>query len=170
MSKFSKYAGWTLTVIGVICVLLFGVTFLDPSPTAADARPGVIILALLFGVPGGIVLWRWYKKAREHKERAELLGTLRTRDRISVSEIAGTLGRGEAETERLIVRMSEEERLDLVFDASTRQFLHRGRISAPAALPDKCPTCGAPLQQKMVVAGERATCDYCGSPVGGPAQ
>jgi hypothetical protein len=170
VSKFGKYAGWTLTVLGVICVLLLGVTFLDPHPTAAGARPGLIMLALLFGVPGGIVLWRWYKKAREHRERAELLGTLRTRDRISVSEIAGTLGRSEAETERLIVRMSEEERLDLVFDASSRQFLHRARVSAPAAMPDKCPTCGGPLQQKMVVAGERVTCDYCGSPVGEAAQ
>lgn len=167
MSRFGKYAGWSLSVAGIVFLLLVGVTFLDPDPDAAGARPGLIIFGLVLGVPGGILLYRWYKKDRALRERTELLGTLRTRDRISVAEIAQTLGLDQAEAERFIVRLNEEEKLDLVFDPDTRQFLHRARVSVPQSLPDKCPACGAPLRQKLVVAGECVTCDYCGIPVGG---
>ena len=126
-----------------------------------DTWIGGIVAAVLFGLPGALLMWRGRKAAA----KVRLVGFLTSRDRISVPEVARMLAQPELETEQLLAQLNHELRLDLVYVPNDRQYVHRSRLSTTHQIPDRCPTCGAPTESQLVLQGERVTCKYCNSAV-----
>lgn len=151
-----RIAGWILLGVAVFFLLMIPLMAIDD-----DAEPGTwvggVAVVVMFGIPGGILMWRGRKAAA----KAQLVGFLTSRDRIRVTEVARMTKKSELETEQLLAELNQELRLDLVYVPDERQYVHRSRLSTTHQIPEKCPACGAPTENQLVLHGERVTCKYC---------
>lgn len=151
-----RIAAWILLGIAVFFLLMTFLMAIDE-----DAEPGTwmggVMLVVMFGVPGVILRWRGRKAAA----KMQLVGFLTSRDRIRVSEVARMIKKPELATEQLLSQLNQELRLDLVYVPDERQYVHRSRLSTTHEIPEKCPTCGAPTENQLILQGERVTCKYC---------
>jgi hypothetical protein len=154
--KGMRIAAWILLGITAFWGLMTVLMAVD-----SDAKPGTwvggMVLVVMFGLPGGLLLWRGRKAAA----RAQLVGFLRSRDRIRVSDVARMIKGNELEAEQLLAQLNVELRLDLVFVPDESQYVHRSRLSSTHQIPQNCPACGAPTENQLVLQGERVTCKYC---------
>jgi len=151
-----RIAGWILMGIAAFFLLAVPLMILDEN-TKSDSWSGGIMVVAMFGLPGGLLMWRGRKAAA----KAQLVGYLTSRDRIEVREVARMLKKSDLATEQILTQLNQELRLDLVYVPDDRQYIHRSRLSTTHQIPDKCPTCGAPTQNQLVLKGERVTCKYC---------
>lgn len=164
MLKLVKAVGWILCALGAIsafCAVLASMDVLKDDQK--DAVFGFLMIAAMFGFPGGIILWRGTKLQREQKFRSELAGFIRTHDRFTSEEMARKVDRTVLEVERLIAEIAHAEKMDLVFHRPDRSYMHRARIAHGARVFDACPSCGARLSHEIVLEGEQLTCVYCNS-------
>lgn len=162
MLRLIKVAAWILVSLGAASFLLVPVSMMTGDP---DAAAGFAMFGFLFGVPGGIALWRTIRRERESEFRELVAGMIRSHDRFTPGELATKIGRNELETEKLIHQIADQERLELVFHRSTREYFHRARIREAHRVIDQCGACGGRLSHEMVLEGEAALCQYCGSAV-----
>ncbi len=151
-----RIAGWILLGIAAFFLLAVPLMALDEDAKSSSWSGGVM-LVIMFGLPGGLLMWRGRKAAA----KAQLVGYLTSRDRIEVREVARMLKKSALATEQILTQLNQELRLDLVYVPDKRQYMHRSRLSTTHQIPDKCPTCGAPTQNQLVLKGERITCKYC---------
>lgn len=161
MAKPIKILAWIMVALGAIFFLLVPVVLLESGDKGAAA--GFVMFGLFCGLPGGIALWRSIVRERETSFRDQVGGMMRSHDRFTIEELARKIGRTELETERLINEIAHAQRLDLVFHRSTREYLHRNRIREAHRVLDQCAACGARLPHEVVLDGEAAICQYCGS-------
>lgn len=154
--KGMRIAAWILLGVAAFFGLITVLMAID-----SDAEPGTwmggMMLLIMFGIPGALLMWRGRKAAK----KALLVGFLTSRDRIQVSEVARMTGRPELETEQLLAQLNQEHRLDLVYVPDERHYVHRSRLSTTHEIPERCPACGAPTENQLVLKGERVTCKYC---------
>lgn len=151
-----RIAGWILLGIAAFFLLMIPLMAMDES-AEPNTWMGALMVVAMFGIPGGILMWRGRKAAA----KARLVGFLTSRNRIQVPEVARMIKKPELETEQLLAELNQELGLDLIYAPDERQYLHRSRLSTTHAIPEKCPTCGAPTQNQLVLQGERVTCKYC---------
>lgn len=161
MLKLIKGVGWlllSLAGISVLCIPI--IIFVDDSQDKGSAIGGFAMFTAFFGIPGALLLWR----GKALQSRAELAGLIRVYDRFTAAEIAKKVGLREPEADRLILRLAQEEKLDLVFHRPDRSYMHRSRIPAQGVrVFDTCRSCGARLPHEVALEGENAACVYCGS-------
>jgi len=151
-----RIAGWILLGTAAFFLLVIPLMALDEDAKSGNWSGGVMVV-IMFGLPGGLLMWRGRKAAA----KAQLVGFLTSRDRIKVTEVARMIEKSELATDQLLAQLNQELRLDLIYVPDERQYMHRSRLSATHQIPDKCATCGAPTQNQLVLKGERITCKYC---------
>jgi len=159
MLKLIKGVGWLLLGLAGVCVLCIPAVVFDSSTNKSDTIFGFFLFAAFFGLPGALLLWR----GRAMEKRVELAGFLRTHDRFTADEIAQKFGINPLETEKLILRLAQEEKLDVVFHRADRSYMQRNRIAVGARVLDVCPSCGARLPHEVALEGEQPRCVYCGT-------
>src|SRR5688572_15252364 len=113
MVKVLKAGGWALLALTAMSFL--GALLVLATDQDTKAMAGFLMIASFFGVPGGLMLWRGTLIGREQKFREELGGYMRTHDRFTAKEMAAKIGKSEMETESLIARIANEQKVDLVF-------------------------------------------------------
>ena len=155
-----RIAAWILLGIAGFFLLVTPLMALDDN-AKPNAWSGGVTVVIMFGLPGALLMWRGRKAAA----KALLVGFLTSRDRISVTEVARMIKKPELATEQLLAQLNQEFQMDLVYVPDERQYVHRSRLSTTHAIPEKCPTCGAPTHSQLVVQGERVMCKYCDAPV-----
>lgn len=160
-----RIAGWAGTVVGIASLLLCLLTLIDNDPRHKGAPYGFAMFAILFGLPGGVILWRLNLRRREQEFRAQLLGYIKSHDAFTAEELARKIGRTEMETEALIASVSQQEGVDLVFHRKDRQYMHRKRLRTGHTVLSRCPSCGAALGNQIIFEGEHVTCEYCDHPL-----
>lgn len=160
MLKLIKGVGWLLLGLAGISVICIPIIIFDDTKDKASTIGGFIMFAGFFGVPGALLLWR----GKALQMRTELAGLMRVYDRFTAAEIAKKIGIREPEADRLILRLAQEEKLDLVFHRPDRSYMHKSRIAAQnARVFDACRSCGARLPHEVALEGESAACVYCGT-------
>lgn len=169
MQKFLRILGWVLSVLGAMWILLCFLFLMDSNQRNKDAFLGCIMLAIIFGLPGGVILWRQRVRRKEREFHSQLLGYVKSLDTFTVEELARKIGRSEIEAEGLVVSLIEREELDLAFHRRTRQYMHRKRLKTEHKLLSRCPTCGAAIGQQIILEGEDAHCQYCDHSLLAPA-
>lgn len=135
-----------------------------PEPDAArSAGVGVMVLSLVFLLPGGWI-WRGGKvKQRRAALEDAVVEFAVPRGRIRPVEVAAALQVAENEASRLLDAAIARGEVDLVFAAAEGAYVARTAViqSASAAGPGRCEACRAPIVQKLRVPGELERCDYC---------
>lgn len=150
-----------LILLGGLMAVCFVWAAFEGSKDSREALPGLGILALFFGVPGVLTRVRLVALRRRDALQQDLLSYVRALDVFTVAEMAQKIGRGEAETEKLVLEVSAKEKLDLAFDANARRFFRRSAVRAATAAVERCPSCGAALGTRPVLVGEEVRCQYC---------
>ena len=165
MSKLIKAVGWMLIALAAICLFCVPLVLFDDK-SEQDVVLGFLMMTAIFGFPGAIALYQTKKAERAREFRSQLVGYLRTHDRFTVEEMARKIGKTEMETDQLIARIVDEEKLDLVFHRPDRTYMHRNRVASGARVLEKCGSCGAALHHELVLEGEVVSCAYCGRALG----
>ena len=166
MTSLLKVVGALLLVPAVLLVLLVPVAFLDDH---ANAVPGLLMLAVLFGGPGGYMRYRGVQRGREEALQQQMVGFIRSRDAFSVDELAAQIGKTPAEAQTLLTADIARYRLPLMLHRASGRYLRLDRLSSTAQVADKCQSCGGSIDAQIVFAHEQLSCPYCGSPVQGHA-
>lgn len=166
----ARVAGWVLTSFALLWALLAVLMVAFPDIDEDTGEPtnaalGGIFLTAIFGIPGGLLLWRTSVAGREEKFETELVGYIYSHDRFTVADLARKIGRNELETESLIQQMNVKRNIGLAFHRSTREYVHWARLQQGARMATHCSACGAGLGQQIVFAGEQLTCPYCNAAV-----
>lgn len=161
MQKFFGILGWILSVLGIVSILLCFLVLLENSERHKDAPYGFAMFGIMFGLPGGIILWQQRSHRQDRIFRSQLLGYVKSLDSFTADELAQKIGRSAMETEGLIVALIEREKLDLAFHRKSRQYMHRKRLKTGHKLLTRCPSCGAAIGNQIVFEGEDITCQYC---------
>jgi hypothetical protein len=160
-------SGGCLSVLALPFLALGVFMYVDPpeGDTPVQGLVAGLFFAFALGLPGlALVVWG-RRERREAEHLTGVTGMIRAHDRFTVEELARKIGRTELETEAIIARVvAAEESIDLVFHRSTREYLHRARMSAGKVV-EACASCGAPTGSEVVFEGERVPCAYCGAPL-----
>lgn len=159
--KGTRSAAYVLLGLAGFFLLMIPLMALDKT-ARPDTWVGGVMIAVLSGIPGALLLWR----GRLAGAQNALVGYLTSRDRLPLTEIARQAGRPERQTEQLVNHLNQKYGLGLVYVPAERQFVVRSRVASAPQLPRHCPACGAPNEAKLLLAGERLKCPYCGALLG----
>jgi len=166
MNKLLTVLAWILATAGLIFALFSVIVLVDaiasPDEKSWSAVMGMLLLTGLFGIPGGLLLWRTRLARRREEFNKRLIGFITSLDNFTVAELAGKIGRTELETNGLIATLISEQAVDLAFHRQTGCYLHRGRLQRNYRIIDRCQSCGAAVGQELVFDGETPECRYCG--------
>jgi serine/threonine-protein kinase len=160
-----KVFGYGTLAVAAFWLLLVPLMLLDDDNDAASAALGGVVLAFMFGLPGGLVTWMVRRADARDDLDARLLGFVHSRDAFSAAELAPTIGKTELETEQLLAALVHARRVGLLFHAADRRYFHPDRLTRAHQVVTRCQACGAGLGSEVVFAGEIRRCHYCGSPV-----
>jgi len=170
MGAWKRRAGLGLGLVGLAFALVsVGMVVAPAQGEPRSSGLGVFVLALVFGLPGGL-LWRLGRNAQRERELQDaFLGYLRSRSRITLSAAAAYLGVPPIEAQRRLDRLVAARRIDLVFSQQTEEYLHRADVEkAHGRLVSRCPSCGAGVREQLILPGEVPLCSYCGKSLSGP--
>jgi len=156
-----RNAAYVLLSLAGFFLLMIPLMALDKT-ARPDTWVGGVMIAVLSGIPGGLLLWR----GRLARAQNTLVGYLTSRDRLPLTEVARQTGRPERQAEQLVNHLNQKYGLGLVYMPVERQFVLRSRVTPAPQLPRHCPACGAPNETALLLAGERLKCSYCGAPLG----
>lgn len=170
MNKLLSVFGWILATVGLVFALFSVLVLIDalttPDEKSWSALMGMLLLTGLFGIPGGLLLWRTRLARGREEFNKRLIGFITSLDNFTVGELAGKIGRTELETNGLIATLISERAVDLAFHRQTGRYLHRGRLQRSYRIIDRCGSCGAAVGQELVFDGETPECSYCGVRLG----
>ena len=150
-----------LILLGVLMIASLVWAVYDGSKESQEALPGLAVLAVLFTVPGVLTRVRFVALRRQDALQQDLLSYVRALDVFTVAEMAQKIGRSEGETEKLVLDVAAREKLDLAFDAHARRFFRRSAVRIASSVAERCPSCGAALGARPILAGEEVRCQYC---------
>lgn len=156
--------GYGLLGLGVIFLLLIPLMILDPE-AESGAPAGGFMLALMCGVPGGIIVWRARANAKEEALSQQLVGLVYSHDGFTAAELAAKLGLDVAETEARIQELNVQRNLGLAYHRADKHYIHFGRMQHAYQTATHCQSCAASLGHQILFPGEQLTCPYCGSVV-----
>ena len=170
MRAFARVVGWILTSFAIVWALLAVLMFIFPdideeTGEPNDAALGGVLLTAIFGIPGGIMLWRTGVANREDAFTEQLVGFIYSHDRFTVAELARKIGKNEMETESLVQKINVQRNIGLAYHRSTREYIHYGRMQQSARVASQCGACGGNLGNQIVFEGEQLTCPYCNAVV-----
>ena len=168
---------YVLLILGIIILLLFllvaiiGMAYLGgigPEEYSQEEKhdSGVMILTVcspVLLIPGIIFFaigWRGRSHYNKLKDVADVLKAYR---KIELSKLAQKLGRNEIETEKLVMKCVENKLIYGYIDRQAGAFFTGDYLSQvqDATHGWKCPSCGA-YNDKVLLPGETAKCNYCG--------
>ncbi|MGC4119803.1 MAG: hypothetical protein QM765_35555 [Myxococcales bacterium] len=164
-----RSSGLALGLLGlVIGLIAVGMLVAPAQGEPRSSGLGVFFLALIFGVPGGLLWSLGRRELREWERQEAFLGYLRSRSRIKLAEAAAYLGVAPIEAQRQLDRLVAAKRIDLVFSQQTDEYLHRADVEkAQGRLVSRCPSCGASVREQLILPGEVPLCSYCGKSLSG---
>ena len=157
-----KVLGWLLLIPGGLLVVMVPFAALDPD-AKANVVAGLLMLAGMFGVPGGLLLRAGIKGEREQERQAQMAGFVRSHDAFSIDELAAHVGVPPAQAMTLLTRDISRYQLPLVMHRASGRYLRLDRLQRSARVAERCQSCGGSLGNQIVFEGEQLTCPYCGS-------
>jgi hypothetical protein len=165
MNRMQKGGGClTLLAMPFFCLAVF----MFAAPTKGEGAVASLAPGLFFGsvllVPGLFLYFYGRRDFRDAEFLSAVTGMVRSHDRFSVAELSRKIGRTELETEGIVARIiGADNGVDLVFHRPSREYIHRGRLTAGQRVVDKCPSCGAPTEREVVFGDEHVPCTFCGA-------
>ena len=156
-----RFFGWVFMGGFILFAILAAFAFLENSDKSKDALPGIVFFLVAAFVPGILML----KKAKTLRCKGELEDYVTAVDRFTLQDAASRIGRHENETEKWVLEIAAQRRLDLAFDPVNKLFSRRVKVISAEAAEANCPTCGAQLGALRFAEGETPRCPYCNAPI-----
>jgi predicted RNA-binding Zn-ribbon protein involved in translation (DUF1610 family) len=157
-----KLLGWVLLVPGGLLLLMTPVVLFD-ADAGENATAGVIMLAAMFGAPGGLLLRAGITRQRESSLQDQLVGFVRSHESFSLEELGAHLGKTPAEAQTMLHRDIAKYQLPLIMHRASRRYMRLDRLSRAGQVADRCQSCGGAIDPQILFEGEQLTCPYCGT-------
>jgi len=128
------------------------------------------VCAVLFAVPGILLLWLWQRASREERFIALVAATLPVQRHLTARDLAAMAGSSEEAAEGMVLRALPKGRIPGVWDPAGRRLLYGvAAPPPPAAAPP--PVYAAPVIDPVAATpaaaepAPRRFCRHCGTPV-----
>jgi hypothetical protein len=157
-----KVLGSLLLVPGGLLVVMIPFAAVDGKGSAVA---GLIMLAGMFGVPGGLLFRSGLLGQRMTALEEQMAGFVRSHDAFSINELGAHLGKTPAEAQVLLNREIAKHHLPLVMHRASGRYLRLDRLSRAAQVAERCQSCGGTLGHQIVFEGEQLSCPYCNATV-----
>lgn len=128
------------------------------------------VCAVLFAVPGILLLWAWQRATREEKFIALVSATLPVQRQLAARDLAAMAGSSEEAAEGMVLRALPKGRIPGVWDPAGRRLLYGVAAPQPPVAPPP-PVYAAPVLDPVAVgpsaaeSAPRRFCRQCGTPV-----
>ena len=153
-------AGKICLAVSVFFVLT---ALLVPFTTDAnwlDGMLGLLMFAALAGLPG------WLLCSRDNRQRQDvdqqLKGFIRSRDSFYMPDLAEAVGLHEIVTRRKVLKLIQNDSLDLIYDSDADCYIRRSKITEQQII-EECPSCGSKIAASKYIGHQDVNCPYCGN-------
>lgn len=162
MHALLKVLGSLLLVPGGLLVLCIPFAAFEGNGSAAM---GLVILAGMFGVPGGLLFRNGLLGQRRTAAQEQMVGFVRSHDAFSIDELGAHIGKTPAQAQVMLNQDIAKYQLPLVMHRPSGRYLRLDRLSNAAQVAERCQSCGGSLGNQIVFEGEQLTCPYCNATV-----
>ena len=170
MARTAYLAGGIALLILAIGVAGFAAVASTVPDIAAFGTTLFGVCAVLFAVPGILLLWVWQRATREEKFVTLVAATLPVQQQLSARDLAAMAGSSEEVAEGIVLRALPKGRIPGVWDPAGRRLVYGlAAPQPPVAVPPPVVAVAIPEPippaPPTVDPAQRRYCRRCGTPV-----